>query len=137
MTRIGARTKLGAVLLLVFSMAPAAGNIGSCGQEAAELDATKFLAAKAVIDCVRCTECALFTEQCRVACTAPSPAEAAFPQPCFPLVHDGEVCLDALSAASCDSYASYVADVDATIPTECDFCPLDADGRPERDEDEE
>lgn len=124
--------KIGAALLLVFSMAPAAGNIGSCGQEAEVLDANKFLAAKANIDCARCAECTLFTAVCTAACNDPPPTDAAFPEPCLPLVHDGEVCLDALHAASCDDYASYVADSGATIPTECNFCPVDENGRPTR-----
>jgi hypothetical protein len=46
------------------------------------------------------------------------------------LVHDGEVCLNALDAASCDDYEQYVANQGATIPTECNFCPLDAAGNP-------
>lgn len=132
MTPIGSRAKIGAGLLLVLSMAPAAGNIGSCGQEAEALDAYKFLVAKANIDCSRCIECQLFTEQCNAACTEEVSIEVAFPEPCLPLVHDGEVCLDALHAASCDDYAGYVADVGATIPTECNFCPLDEQGLPDR-----
>lgn len=132
MSPLRSRAKIGAALLLVLSMAPAAGNIGSCGQEAEVLDAYKFLVAKANIDCSRCTECTLFTEQCSAACSAPVSLDVAFPEPCLPLVHDGEVCLDALHAASCDDYASYVADVDATIPTECNFCPLDENGEPIR-----
>ena len=48
-----------------------------------------------------------------------------FPVNCYPVVHDGEVCLDALQVASCADYASFKADQGSTIPTECVFCPLD------------
>jgi hypothetical protein len=48
----------------------------------------------------------------------------AFDPDCFPLVHDGEVCLNALRAASCNDYANYVDDLAPTVPTECNFCPL-------------
>jgi hypothetical protein len=64
------------------------------------------------------------TETCKRACGAAM--GGTFPTLCYPLVHDGEVCLDALEAASCSTYASYVADVGATVPTECDFCPAQA-----------
>lgn len=131
-----APAKVGAALVLVLSMAPAAGNIGSCGQPAEELDAFKFFSAKATVDCTRCAECALFTEQCEAACSEPVSVEVSFPDGCLPLVHDGEVCLDALRASSCDDYAGYVADAGATIPTECNFCPLDEGGNPDRGADE-
>ncbi|MBL9024099.1 MAG: hypothetical protein JNL21_18035 [Myxococcales bacterium] len=123
------------LLLLLFCLAPTAGNIGSCGQEAVLLDEAKFFANKQYIDCSRCTECAIFTAQCDRAC-ADIAVVGTFPEGCAPLVHDGEVCLDALQVASCDDYAGYVADEGATIPTECDFCPLDADGQPKRGDDE-
>ncbi len=112
-------------------LAPTAGNIGSCGQEAVALDAGKFFANKQYIDCTQCTECALFTAQCEAACGAAA-VTGEFPEDCLPLVHDGEVCLDALRVASCDDYALYVADQGATIPTECNFCPLDGTGQPDR-----
>lgn len=121
------------MLLLLFCLAPTAGNIGSCGQEAAVLDEGKFFANKQFIDCSRCTDCAVFTAQCARAC-GDIAVIGTFPEGCVPLVHDGEVCLDALQVASCDDYASYMADEGATIPTECDFCPLDADGQPKRGE---
>ena len=46
-----------------------------------------------------------------------------FPPGCFPVVHDGEVCLNALLAADCDDYREFVADEGRTVPTECNFCP--------------
>lgn len=130
-----ARKKLiAAIGFALLCLAPSAGNIGSCGQEAVALDATKFLTVKAVVDCASCTECGLTTQVCASACAGEVPEDAAFPQGCLPLVHDGEVCLDALRAASCGDYASYVADEGATIPTECNFCPLDDQGRPDTGE---
>ena len=39
------------------------------------------------------------------------------------LVHDGEVCLDALWAAGYNEYRPYLLDVGAAVPTECNFCP--------------
>ncbi len=50
--------------------------------------------------------------------------QTAFPVDCEPLVHDGEVCLRRLLEASCSEYVGYVADAAATVPTECDFCPV-------------
>lgn len=114
-----------AVVLLVFTAAPVAGDIGSCGQEAEDLDAPKFFAEKARIDCERCAECAIPSTRCGQACD-PNLTPKAFPAGCYPYVHDGEVCLNALEAASCDDYQGYMAEQDATAPTECSFCPLEA-----------
>ncbi len=118
-----------AVLVALMAMAPTAGNIGSCGQEAVPLDAEKFFEAKRAIDCARCSDCPVFSKACTVAC-GDAPSSGELPAGCVPLVHDGEVCLDALSAASCSDYESFMADEGATIPTECDFCPLDENGDP-------
>jgi hypothetical protein len=38
------------------------------------------------------------------------------------------VCIDALEAASCSDYASFVSDVAPTEPSECDFCRDIPDG---------
>lgn len=86
------------------------------------LDPNKFSASKQAIDCQRCTDCDIRTDACTAAC-GEKPVVVSFPTNCVPLVHDGEVCLDALLAASCSDYRSYVANVGATTPTECDFCP--------------
>jgi hypothetical protein len=112
-----------ALVFLVFGTGPTVGDIGSCGQPADDLDATKFFRQKQVIDCRKCQQCALGTKACTAACTKPAPT--AFPPGCRPLVHDGEVCLDALEAASCDDYASYVGDASPTAPSECQFCPVE------------
>ena len=113
-----------AVVALFFLAAPTAGDIGSCGQSAEDLDARKFFQAKEQIDCRRCFDCGIDTLVCGKACDL-EPSKATFPVGCYPLVHDGEVCLNALDAASCQSYVGYVADEGATVPTECNFCPLD------------
>ncbi|NUP04681.1 MAG: hypothetical protein HOW73_01320 [Polyangiaceae bacterium] len=122
-----------AIAIAVVCMAPSAGNIGSCGQDAEALDPQKFLAAKNTVDCQACLDCGLTTVVCDQACDGVVPPSASFPGGCLPLVHDGEVCLDALSASGCDDYASFVADQGATIPTECNFCPVDEAGNPDRD----
>jgi hypothetical protein len=111
-----------ALVSLLFLAAPTAGDIGSCNQTATDLDATKFFAQKQDLDCTRCLDCSIVSKACELACG--KPFAPSFPKGCYPVVHDGEVCLDALEIASCDAYASYMADLGATIPTECDFCPL-------------
>jgi hypothetical protein len=110
-----------ALIALFFLAAPVAGDIGSCGQSPDGLDPTKFFDAKQGIDCQQCTACGISTHTCTLAC---GPARGGVFSPmCYPVEHDGEVCLDALLAASCSTYQSYVADQDPTVPTECDFCP--------------
>jgi hypothetical protein len=111
-----------AVLALVFGAAPTVGDIGSCGQQATPLDETTFAAQRKALDCRRCTQCGLTTQTCIAACDPTKPGDVAWPSTCFPLEHDGVVCIDALEAASCSDYASFVADVAPTVPTECDFC---------------
>lgn len=113
-----------AIVALFFLAAPTAGDIGSCNQTAEDLDPGKFFEAKQNLDCDRCFDCAITTKACEVACGPTLPL--SFPKGCYPLVHDGEVCLDVLEVASCSDYASYMADTGGTIPTECDFCPFGA-----------
>lgn len=123
-----------ALIAIFFLAAPTAGDIGSCNQKATDLDGAKFFAAKQTMDCKRCSECdqLLTSPSCQAACGPTLPF--AFPVGCYPVVHDGEVCLRALEIASCAEYnryiLGYVGDPSATIPTECDFCPprLDLDG---------
>jgi hypothetical protein len=114
------RALLGFVLL-AFCAAPVPGDVGGCNQAPEELDAVAFFASKAGIDCARCRECALETQTCTQACEGATQTE--FPKDCLPLVHDGEVCLRALDAASCSDYQDYVRDASPSIPTECNFCP--------------
>lgn len=120
--RIGARGLVALVAILLASAGPTAGDIGGCGQQAALLDDAKFFAQKARVDCDSCTACGFVSTRCELACAGET--GEAFPLGCQPLVHDGEVCLRALSVADCDDYASYVTDEGATTPSECAFCPL-------------
>ncbi|HEX3775679.1 MAG TPA: hypothetical protein VHV51_14505 [Polyangiaceae bacterium] len=112
------------LIAFVFCTAPTPGDIGGCGQRPQELDPGIFFVSKAAIDCQRCTECGLASKSCTNACNDdPASYPNAFPDRCLPLVHDGEVCLRALSNASCSDYADYMSDQSPTVPTECDFCP--------------
>ncbi len=126
MTR-GPRSTLAArvalsLAVLAFCTAPTPGDVGGCGQRAEELDPELFFRAKAATDCERCNECTLATKTCSKACNEEELLRA-FPDDCLPLVHDGEVCLRALAAASCDDYERYVRDARREVPTECSFCP--------------
>jgi hypothetical protein len=111
-----------AVLAVVFGAAPTVGDVGACGQTASPLDEKAFVAQRKALDCQRCTECGLSTQTCASACDRTAPSSVAFPATCFPLLHDGDVCLRALEAASCQDYASFVSDDAPTVPSECDFC---------------
>jgi hypothetical protein len=104
-------------------MAPTPGDVGGCGQKPAELDPGVFFSSKANIDCQRCQECGLASKACFAACEPDPALRTQFPDRCVPLVHDGEVCLRALTYASCDDYRAYMSDVSPSVPTECNFCP--------------
>jgi hypothetical protein len=112
-----------AAAVVLFCAAPTAGDIGSCNQPEQVLDAHAFFLEKKKIDCVQCLSCGLTTRACDNACSVNASVPSSFPPHCLPLVHDGEVCIDALAVASCSDYASYVADQGSTTPSECDFCP--------------
>jgi hypothetical protein len=107
---------------VVFGMAPTVGDIGSCGQSVDDLDAPTFFVVKGNTDCRRCNECGLTGPVCDEACNGTGPK--AFAAGCQPLVHDGEVCLDALLYASCSDYATFVDPTNPRSPSECQFCPL-------------
>jgi hypothetical protein len=112
-----------AALALVFGAAPTVGDVGSCGQQATPLDEAAFAAQRKALDCQKCTECGFTTQTCMNACDPSKPSDVGWPQnTCFPLDHDGVVCIDALEAASCGTYASFVSDTAPTTPTECQFC---------------
>jgi hypothetical protein len=119
-----------ALVALVFVAAPTPGDVGGCGATATPLNEGAFARGRKTVDCRRCTSCGLATERCKRACDPSAPSDVAFPSTCHPLFHDGEVCLDALLAASCSDYASYVDDVAPATPTECDFCQLGDAGAP-------
>jgi hypothetical protein len=111
------------VCLTLLCTAPTPGDVGGCGQPARDLDPEAFFQEKRRIDCSHCTECGIRTESCDVACSEEPPPIEGFPAGCYPLVHDGEVCLRALDDASCDEYRPYVADEAPQVPSECNFCP--------------
>jgi hypothetical protein len=111
-----------ALIALVFGTGPTVGDVGACGKTATTLDETQFSQARKVADCRRCGECGLSTARCTRACDPKQPGDVVFPPSCHPLFHDGEVCLDALLAASCSNYAAYVDDNAPETPSECDFC---------------
>lgn len=128
MTRRASRNPPGRVSLAVVIVAsatvlaaPTVGDVGGCGRVATELDKDVFAATRKREDCRRCAECELTAPRCVRACDAGAPPEVRFPLTCQPLLHDGEACLRALRAASCDDYATYVDDAPVT-PSECDFC---------------
>lgn len=103
-------------------LAPAPGDIGGCGQTARDLDPDAFFRSKQSIECSRCSECGLSTPACERACEGEAvPSE--FPPGCYPLVHDGTVCLRALTQASCSDYRRVVGEPQQ-VPSECNFCPL-------------
>lgn len=109
------------VVALFFLAGATAGDIGGCNESAQDLDAQKFFSAKQNLDCERCLDCQILTAACDAACGASLGLD--FPTGCYPLVHDGVVCLDALRIASCDAYQGFMADEGSTVPTECNFCP--------------
>jgi hypothetical protein len=109
-------------LAVALGMGPTVGDIGSCNQDVDPLDPATFFALKAALDCRRCRECGLSAKACQTACTEAT--ATSFFRDCKPLVHDGEVCLHALTHASCDDYASYLDELHPTAPSECQFCPL-------------
>ena len=114
------------VAATVLCLAPTPGDIGGCGQTAQDLDPVAFFASKQAIECSRCIECQLRTDGCERVCTDLEP-EREFPAGCFPLVHDGTVCLRALTQASCDDHRRVVGDP-PSVPSECNFCPPPAAG---------
>lgn len=112
------------VLLAVLAglcMAPTAGDVGGCGAEVVALDTAAFARDRKSQDCRACQDCALEGARCARACDPNAATDVVIPSTCRPLEHDGEVCLRALRAASCEDYAGYVSDAPST-PGECSFC---------------
>jgi hypothetical protein len=118
---------MGAAVAIGLCTAPTVGDIGGCGVRATSLDMATFADERKQVDCQRCTECGLATMTCRNACDPNAPSDVAWPATCHPLLHDGDVCIRALQAASCGAYASFVDDVAPTEPSECDFCHQELD----------
>ena len=123
------RRTLAVVMLvaLVFGAAPTAGDVGSCGKTAEDIDEARFGLARKKLDCRRCTACKITTNRCAAACDDNVPSDVSFGATCRPLVRDAEVCLDALSVASCSDYRKYVSDEERLVPGECDFCRGDVE----------
>lgn len=111
-----------AIALGALCAAPTPGDVGGCGQNPQALDASAFFAAKDAIDCAQCNDCGYTSDFCLRACSG-EPSQTSFTTGCEPLVHDGEVCLNALEAASCGDYEKYAADEGREAPSECLFCP--------------
>jgi len=125
----GAGRKLGPIRIAVvvlgaLSMAPTAGDIGGCGSEVKALDPLAFALARKDMDCERCRQCSISSGRCERACDPSKPVETSIPSTCQPLLHDGEVCLRALRAASCDAYRTYVDELAPSTPSECEFCKV-------------
>jgi len=113
-------------VLLPFVIAPTPGDVGGCGEEAQLLDAPAFFRSKTDTDCDRCKDCGFVSSYCSKACDPATVLPNSFNEGCFPLVHDGEVCLRALQYASCSTFADYARDDPSTrsAPSECNFCPV-------------
>lgn len=118
-------------VLCAATLAPTPGDIGGCGKSPKLLSAGKFFATKRQLDCGACQTCNIQNVTCSTTCTEPIPD--SFPRGCFPLVHDGEVCLRALSYSTCEEYRTYLDDETPEVPTECNFCPPRAEATPEVD----
>ena len=116
--------KIAVVVLGVLSMAPTAGDVGGCGAEITTLDPLAFALARKELDCERCQECGITSARCERACDPSKPVETVIPETCSPLQHDGEVCIRALHAASCDAYRTYVDEASPATPSECQFCRM-------------
>lgn len=110
-----------AALAALVCLAPTPGDIGGCGRAAEDLDPATFFLSKQTIECDRCRECRIRTPACELACSG-APSATEFPEGCFPLVHDGTVCLRALTRASCDDHREFAGDP-PSVPSECNFCP--------------
>jgi hypothetical protein len=112
-----------ASITVLLCTAPTPGDVGGCGQTPQDLDPGVFFATKRHTECEQCEACAIPTDACRAACDADASVPDEFPEGCRPLVHDGEVCLRALTAASCSDYEAYMDDSSPQVPSECNFCP--------------
>lgn len=108
--------------LAIFCLAPTPGDIGGCGQTARDLDPDVFFTSKRAVECRRCRECSLRTPACELSCEEGVELPAEFPDGCFPLVHDGTVCLRRLTQSSCEDHAKVMGEP-PRVPSECNFCP--------------
>lgn len=123
-----AGASVGVLLCAALSLAPTVGDVGGCGTDPTLLEPEIYAYARKVRDCAKCQECGVGSMRCARACDEEAAPEFVLPPTCRPLLHDGEVCLRALDAASCETFARYVADEGATSPSECNFCVLPDEG---------
>jgi hypothetical protein len=129
---VGRKPFRSGVVRLVFAFvfllcaAPTPGDIGGCGQRVQPLGAEPFYESKKKIDCAKCGECSFSTNFCKTACDPDEAVPENFPEGCDPIVHDGEVCLNALEASGCDDYEAFVKDEGRQAPNECRFCPMES-----------
>jgi hypothetical protein len=110
------------IVLGFFAAAPTVGDVGGCNESAQPLAANKFFGARLKLECERCRECGYTSAACKRACSSATIVPSTFPAGCAPLEHDGQVCLRAIEALSCDAFGDVVA-ASPIVPTECDFCP--------------
>ncbi|MGZ3456555.1 MAG: hypothetical protein ACXWUG_05580 [Polyangiales bacterium] len=124
------RPSIGFVIVLaILAAAPTVGDVGGCGTQVEPLDATKFFTQELDLTCSRCDECGILAPRCKTACdTRTRIVPHTFVNGCNPVVHDGEVCINALEALSCSAFDDYVER--SVLPTECDFCPQEDAGTP-------
>jgi hypothetical protein len=122
--------RLVVVFLAALCMAPTAGDIGGCGKQAVDLDPDDYAFARKNEDCKRCRECGTASARCVRACDPAKVPDVQLPPTCKPVFHDGEVCLRAIGAVSCEKFATYVDDVAPATPGECDFCKLKSEPPP-------
>jgi len=118
--------RLAFAVLFLLCAAPTPGDVGGCGQRVLPLGAREFFKAKKKVDCSKCGDCSFETTFCTNACDPDQELPGDFPEGCDPIVHDGEVCLNALEAAGCGDYEAYVKDEGRQAPNECRFCPLES-----------
>jgi hypothetical protein len=131
-TDLGRRSSraLVVVVLALLCLAPTPGDVGGCGAETIAIDADVFAVARKDLDCERCEECGLSAPRCARACDPSRAPDTFLPSTCYALRHDGEVCLRALAAASCSTYATYVEEISPATPSECQFCEVSGTAPP-------
>jgi hypothetical protein len=131
MRRPPGRASIGFVVILATLVAaPTVGDIGSCGTPAEPLGAPEFFSARLSLECDRCNTCGFTASPiCKQVCADLQKKRfpSTFPDGCHPVTHDGDVCLNAIEALSCNDFGDLVTDP-PIVPTECDFCPASATG---------
>jgi len=121
---------IGTAVFGILLMAPTVGDTGGCGRTASDLDRDRYAQGRKLQDCERCQQCGIATARCERACDPKLLPEIVLPVTCRPLYRDGVVCLRALEAASCDTFATYVVDEAPATPTECEFCQVPPEAPP-------